>query len=120
MKRTDRIDPNNPPKIMTTTTMNLEGYKIVEYITIETAEYVTGTGVVSTFVSDFLDFFGVRSRTFESKLDVGRKKAFNILFCKAHHLKATAIIGVDIDLVQFEKNRTGIMITGTMVKAVPV
>ncbi|MBT3756418.1 MAG: heavy metal-binding domain-containing protein [Candidatus Cloacimonetes bacterium] len=107
-------------KIIITTTVNVEGYKVEKYLGIESVEIVIGTGPISELVSDFNDFFGQRSTKFEKKLQVAKQMAFSRLKQKALDKSANAIIGIDIDYTEFTGNRIGLIVNGTLVHIVPV
>lgn len=68
-----------------------ESYGIV------TGQSVTGTGFVSEFKSDFSDFFGGQSGSFNKKLSSGEVLCFRQLRAKALKKNANAIIATDID-----------------------
>ena len=51
-----------------TTAPTIEGHQIVAYLGIESAEIVIGTGFLAELSGDISDFFGQRSKGFESKL----------------------------------------------------
>ncbi len=107
-------------KILATTTMNIDGYRIVKYIDIESVEIVLGTGFFSEFSSDIDDFFGLRSTGFEKKLQHAKKNAFQLLKLRAYEKDANAIVGVDIDYTEFSSNRIGLVANGTLVKIEPI
>jgi len=105
--------------LIESTTNTIDGHRIVSYLGVYTSEVVVGTGPVSEFFGRVADLFGVRSSSFESKLDKGRTQAFNVLQTKGEKIGANAMIGLDIDIMAYEKNRTGMIVTATMVKVVP-
>lgn len=102
-----------------TTTMNIDGYKVKNYIDIESVEVVIGTGIISEFISDFSDFFGERSTPFERKLAEAKKYALDRMRYLAANKGGDAVIGVDIDYTEFTGNRIGVVVNGTIVKLDP-
>lgn len=66
-------------------------------ISIVTGQSVTGTGVISEFKSDFSDFFGRQSGSFNKKLAGGEQRCFDQLRAKTLRLGGNAIIATDID-----------------------
>lgn len=66
-------------KVVVTTTHNIDGHYVASYISIETVEFVFGTGLLSEFVSDVADLFGQRSTLFEGKLAAAKKSAMDSL-----------------------------------------
>lgn len=107
------------PEILETSTDCFEGFRITKYLGVTTTEVVIGTGPISEFFGKISDFFGIRSNAFENKLDSGRSDAFKVLREKAVDVGANAIVGIDVDIIAYEKNRTGMMVTGTFVQIEP-
>lgn len=106
--------------VLITTTNNFEGYRITEYLGVESVEIVIGTGLISEFTSSISDFFGKRSTDFERKLKEAKKTAFEYLKESAKKKGGNAVVGLDIDYVQFTENRIGIVVNGTIVKIVEI
>ena len=105
--------------VIVTTTTNVEGFRVIEYLGIDGIEFVVGTGVISELVTEVGDLFGGRSRIFESKLRQGREQALRLLQVLALRRNANAVIAIDFDYSPFSSNRTAIIVTGTFVKVVP-
>lgn len=102
--------------IKITTTSNFEGYKIIDYLGIDSVEVVIGTGILGEFVSDLNDVMGTRSTNFEKKLQEAKNIGFNKLRKKANDVGANAIVGIDLDYTEFSSNKIGVIINGTFVK----
>ena len=102
--------------IIFSTTCNLEGYKVVEYLGVESAEVVPGTGIFSEAFSGFSDTFGGRSTAFETKLSAARVQVFKMMTLIALKKGANAIIGIDLDYTEFSSNRVGVICNGTFVR----
>lgn len=111
-----RIIDNAVKDIMITTTNSIDGYLIKEYVCIESVEIVIGTGAFSEFSSSLADMFGERSTEFEKKLQSAKKIALKKLKALAYEYDANAVIGVDLDYVEFSNNRIGVVANGTIVK----
>lgn len=103
-------------KIIITTTNNIDGYKTINYIDIESVEIVVGTGIFSEFGGDVADFFGTRSTEFEKKLQKAKIAALDSLKYKAFEKGGDAVIAVDLDYTEFSGNRIGLIANGTIVK----
>lgn len=106
-------------QVIVTTTPNVEGFRIIEYVGIDGIEFVVGTGIFSELVTEVGDLFGGRSGIFESKLRSGREQALKLLQVLAARRNANAVVAIDFDYSQFSSNRTAIIVTGTFVKVVP-
>lgn len=89
-----------------------------ETISIVTGQSVTGTGVISEFKSDFSDFFGGQSGSFNKKLGSGEQRCFQQLRAKALKLGANAIIATDIDYGEVGVGKGMLMVcaAGTAIK----
>ena len=108
-----------PTDVIVTTTNTIEGYTIQQYLGIESVEIVIGTGVISEFTSAITDIFGERATAFERKLSDAKKAALLRLQTIALQRGANAVVGVDIDYTEFQANRIGVVINGTLVSIQP-
>ena len=106
--------------VILTTTHQIDGYVVKQYLGIESVEFVIGTGAFSEISSSFADFFGQRSSAFEDKLQTAKKHAMNALKYVAAEKGANAVIGVDLDYSEFSGNRVALIINGTLVKIAPI
>lgn len=111
-----RCFSNLREKVIVTTTHSIEGFEITEYVNIESAEVVLGTGALSEWITSVQDSAGSRSTIFESKLAQAKSSALLILKSKAAVLGAGAIVGIAVGYTEFTSNRIGVIISGTCVK----
>ena len=102
-----------------TTGYNFDGYKITNYLNVISAEVVLGTGIFSSLGSQFADFTGSRSGTYERKLESAKENALNELKKQAEFLGGNAIIGIDIDYTTFTSDILGVVANGTAVVIEP-
>lgn len=103
-----------------TTTNSFEGYKILRYIDVESAEVVMGTGLFSELDSDLADIFGKRATSFEKKLQDSKQAAFSRLKYHAIEKGGNAIVGIDVDYTEFTNNKMGFIVSGTIVYIEPI
>jgi uncharacterized protein YbjQ (UPF0145 family) len=68
-----------------------------EILGIVTGQSVTGTGVFAELFSEFTDFFGAQSETYNNKLRQGELLCLSQIKTKTLELGGNAIVGVDID-----------------------
>jgi uncharacterized protein YbjQ (UPF0145 family) len=88
-----------------TTTPNIEGKRIKEYLGIVTGEAVLGANLFRDLFAGIRDIVGGRSGAYEKELRKARDLAFDEITEAALELGANAILGVDIDYeVLGEKN----------------
>ena len=112
MQTDKKIEKN---KFIVSTTSSLDGYRINEYLGVETAEIVLTAGAKTEMFGAIAKIIGVRSTHMETKLDKARNEAFQVLREKAERLGANALIGLSLVLTAFEKNSMGIIVTATLV-----
>ncbi len=105
--------------VILTTTPHVDGYRVLRYLGIESVEFVIGTGMFSEISSSIADFFGARSSVFEQKLQQAKQHAMGKLKYLAAEKGANAVIGVDLDYTEFNGNRIGLIINGTLVEIAP-
>jgi uncharacterized protein YbjQ (UPF0145 family) len=93
------------PFMIITTTPNIEGKRIKEYLGIVTGEAVVGANLFRDLFAGLRDIVGGRSGAYEKELRKARNLAFEEITEAAQELGANAIVGVDIDYeVLGEKN----------------
>lgn len=80
------------------TTSQLDGRPIGEYLGLVSAESVQGINFVRDFFARFRDFFGGRSQTLESALKQAREQATAELIARARQMNADAVVGVDFEI----------------------
>lgn len=103
-------------RVIVSGTPTLQGYRIVQYLGIDSVEFVIGTGVFSEVTSSIADFFGARSSAFEKKLREAKSHAMQALKYLAAEKGANAVVSVDLDYTQFDGNRIALILNGTFVE----
>lgn len=101
-----------------TTTNNLEGKVINQYLGIITGEAILGANIFKDFFAGIRDIVGGRSASYEKELKEARSIAFSELEEKAFQLGANAIIGIDVDYETIGDTGSMLMVsvTGTAVQ----
>ncbi len=101
-----------------TTTPNIEGKQIAQYLGVVTAENVLGINFVKDIFGGFTDFFGGRSNTYELELKKARELALTELEEVAKKLGADAVVGIDFDFEVLGARGSMLMVnvSGTAVK----
>ena len=101
-----------------TTTNNLEGKVINQYLGIITGEAILGANIFKDFFAGIRDIVGGRSASYEKELKEARRIAFSELEEKAFQLGADAIIGIDVDYETIGDTGSMLMVsvTGTAVQ----
>ena len=100
-----------------TTTPNIEGHRITEYLGVVTGEAVLGTNFVRDFFARVRDVVGGRSGSYEKELARARETAFREIQEEALAVGANAIVGIDLDYEVMGENGSMLMvsISGTAV-----
>ena len=83
--------------MITTTTPNIEGKEIYEYLGIIAGEAIMGANIFREFLAGITDIIGGRSGVYEDKLIEARETALRELEQHATQRGANAVVGVDID-----------------------
>ena len=101
-----------------TTTNNLEGKVINQYLGIITGEAILGANIFKDFFAGIRDIVGGRSASYEKELKEARRIAFSELEEKTFQLGANAIIGIDVDYETIGDTGSMLMVsvTGTAVQ----
>lgn len=98
-----------------TTTPNIEGKPIRQYLGIVAGEAIMGANVVRDLFASITDIVGGRSGAYESKLVDARQIAMGEMQEKARHLGANAIVGVDLDYEVVREGMLMVTASGTAV-----
>lgn len=80
-----------------TTTPQVEGYPVKNYLGIVCGEVVAGVNFVKDFAAGLTNFFGGRSNSYEDELIEARESALREMAQRAGQMGANAVIGIDID-----------------------
>jgi len=104
--------------MITTTTQNVEGKRIVQYFGIVTGEAIMGANIFRDLFAGIRDIVGGRSGAYEKELGQARQIAMDEMEAMASQLGANAVVGVDLDYEVLGANSGMLMVTacGTAVK----
>jgi uncharacterized protein YbjQ (UPF0145 family) len=106
--------------MIVTTTHQLEGKKIEQYLGLVVGEAVMGANIFKDIFASIRDIVGGRSGAYEDELTKARKIGFQELEQEALSIGANAIVGVDIDYEVVGKGGSMLMvsISGTAIRYV--
>ncbi len=97
--------------MVVTTTPNLEGRRVREYLGVVTGEAIMGANVFRDFVASIRDFVGGRSKAYENSLREAREEALREMANEARARGADAIVGVDLDYEVLGAHNGMLMVT---------
>ena len=83
--------------MIVTTTANVDGREVEEYLGIVFGEVITGINVLRDIGAGLRNFFGGRSEGYEQELLSARRQALQEMEQRAAERGADAILGVDMD-----------------------
>lgn len=99
--------------MISTTTPQIEGKKIIEYKGIVFGEVISGVDFIKDFAAGLRNFFGGRSGTYEQELINARAEAVAEMEQRARELGANAVVGVDIDYEVLGADNGMLMVTAS-------
>jgi len=101
-----------------TTTPNIEGRTITEYLGIVTSQTIIGANFFKDILAGLRDFFGGRSGAYERILDEAKQYAMEELVHRAQTIGADAVVGIDLDYETVGSHGSMLMVSvsGTAVK----
>lgn len=104
--------------MIVTTTPNIEGKQIVEYLGIVTGEAIMGANLFKDLFASIRDIVGGRSAAYEQELVKAKELALQEMKERAMEMGANAILGVDLDYEVLGQNNSMLMVSasGTAVK----
>jgi len=102
--------------MIVTTTHELQGQTIREYLGIVVGEAIIGTNIFRDIGATLRDVVGGRSGAYEKKMNEAREIAIKEMMEKAQALGANAVVGVDIDYETVGNNMMMVSASGTAVK----
>jgi uncharacterized protein YbjQ (UPF0145 family) len=104
--------------VIVTTTPNVEGREVVDYLGIVTGEAIIGANIVKDLFAGIRDIVGGRSAAYEGALRQARGEALREMATEAQERGADAVVGVDIDYEVLGRSNGMLMVTacGTAVR----
>jgi uncharacterized protein YbjQ (UPF0145 family) len=100
---------------MTTTTMTLDGYRVVETLGVVRGISVRSRGIVGTTIARLHTVVGGNITMLTHLCERTREEAFEILLLHAERLGANAVIGVRYDGTEVMSGVTEVLCYGTAV-----
>ena len=107
--------------MIVTTTSNIDGQRVQEYLGIVSGEAIMGANFVRDFFAKIRDVVGGQAGGYEKVLKDARDAALQEMRDEAEGLGATAIIAVDLDYETVGETGSMLMVTcsGTAVITAP-
>ena len=101
--------------MLITTTSNIEGKHISNYIGLVNGEAIIGANVLKDFFASITDVVGGRSGAYEQALREAKSIATKEMMDQATRLGANAVIGVDMDYQTINNTMLMVSVNGTAV-----
>lgn len=95
------------------TTNNIDGNPVKDYIGIVTGETIIGANIFKDFFASIRDVVGGRSGSYEKVLREAKDTALKEMKENASKLNADAIIGIDLDYETVGKGGGMLMVTAS-------
>jgi uncharacterized protein YbjQ (UPF0145 family) len=102
--------------MIVTTTPNVEGRPVREYLGVVTGEAILGANLFKDFGASIRDVIGGRSAGYEKDLKKARETALTEMQQEAEALGANAVLGVDIDYETLKGSMLMVTASGTAAK----
>jgi uncharacterized protein YbjQ (UPF0145 family) len=104
--------------VIITTTPDVEGRKVADYLGIVTGEAIIGANIFKDLFAGIRDIVGGRAAAYEGSLRQARGEALREMATEAQERGADAVIAVDIDYEVLGKANGMLMVTacGTAVR----
>ncbi len=104
--------------ILFTTTSNIEGKTITDYLGVVSGHAVIGINAMKDMFASIRDVTGGRVATYEKEVAKARDVATEMMAEYAVHLGANAVIGIDLDFEVMGKENGMLMVvaSGTAVR----
>ncbi len=104
--------------MLKTTTSNIDGHQITEYLDVVVGEAILGANIFKDLFGAIRDIVGGRSGAYEAEMGKARQIAFDEMEEKARALGANGIIGIDIDyeVVGEKGSMMMVSVSGTAIK----
>lgn len=106
--------------MLITTTPNVEGKHVVEYLGLVSGEAILGANIFRDIFAGIRDIVGGRSTEYEEELRKAKAIAIQEMAQQAQELGANAVIGVDLDYETISPGSSGGMLmvsaSGTAVR----
>ena len=102
--------------MLITTTDGIDGSPVERYLGIVTGEAVFGVELLGTLTKGIKDMMGGPTQSYVKELEAAKNQAMVEMIKEAEILGAHAIVGVDIDYLEFRQTYFMVVMSGTAVQ----
>lgn len=102
--------------MIVTTSMDIEGRQIAEYLGVVRGIVVRATGIGRGIIGGLKSLAGGNIEEWSVVCEAARMEAFNRLVQHAHEIGADAIVAMRYDATEFSQGATEVLAYGTAVK----
>ena len=96
--------------MLITTTPNIEGHQIVQYLDLVSGEAIVGANIFRDFFAGITDIIGGRSASYEKSLREAKDIAIKEMMDQAESIGANGIVGIDLDYETISVGQKGGML----------
>jgi uncharacterized protein YbjQ (UPF0145 family) len=107
-------------RLIVTTTNEVAGYRVVEYLGVARGIVVRSPGIGRSFTASFSAIGGGNIREYEDMCEEARREAHARMVDHASDRGADAIIGMRYDATEMAQNMTEVLAYGTAVQLAPL
>lgn len=101
--------------MLTATTFELEGFRVVRHLGIARGITVRSRGVVGQLAASLRTIAGGKIHEYVELCEQARKEAFDLMVSEAEGMGANAVVGVRYDATELAENMTEVLCYGTAV-----
>ena len=83
--------------MLLSTTEELQGFEITDYLGLAHGEVVSGANIVRDVMATVTDFVGGRSAAYEEEMQASRENVLKELSDRAQRMGADAVVGLQLD-----------------------
>jgi uncharacterized protein YbjQ (UPF0145 family) len=115
-----RVGIEQTRDIIVTTTNEVAGFKITQYLGIVRGIVVRSLSIGQGFKGAFRSLAGGNIKEFTAVCEIARHEAYGEMIHNAESLSADAVIGMRYDATEFVQGATEVLAYGTAVKLSPI
>lgn len=114
------MDSPTPERLIATTTVAVEGYRITEYLGVVRGVIVRAPTISQGFFGGLKTIVGGQIREYTEMCEQARQQATQQMMVHARELGANGVVGIGYDASEVKESATEVMCFGTAVRLEPL